>query len=239
MAHRAGTRLLHRLRRSLGGGDAREPGRVNYISLGSHCHMAQALKQAGLRTWSGPFDWIFSSPSMVRHCLADDFATLLDPAQLETTPLSERRNPEECRGRHTYYSAHHGVPFVFNHHDPASSPEDYRFLGDGVRRLRAALANPEGRNHFYLLDAVGTPEAILADICVILAQYGEGNHLTVLRLEGGASEPAIVDLGAPRPDLRCVRLSARSTSVGLRFSDSSDDKLLLGFLQEEARRVGR
>jgi hypothetical protein len=176
---------------------------------------------------------------MVRHCLADDFATLLDPAQLETTPLAERRNPEEGRGRHKHYAAHHGVPFVFNHHDPASSPEDYQFLAEGVRRLRAALRDRTTQNRFYLLDAIDTPEATFSDICVALAQYGEGNHLTVFRIEAGAVEPALDDLGSSRADLRCVRLATRSPTVGLRFLDPADDAVLLGFLQQEARRVTR
>ena len=38
--------------RRLGRRDAREPGPVNHISLGSHCHTAQILKTLGLRTWS-------------------------------------------------------------------------------------------------------------------------------------------------------------------------------------------
>ncbi|HEV7439473.1 MAG TPA: DUF1796 family putative cysteine peptidase, partial [Methylobacterium sp.] len=127
--------LLRSLRR-LGGRTKREPGLVNHISLGTHCHMAQVLKDRGLRTWSGPFDWIFSTPGMVRDCLADDFATLTDRSQLETIPIAERPEPEIGRCRHRLYRERYDHPCVFNHHDPASNEADYAFLTEGVRRFR-------------------------------------------------------------------------------------------------------
>ena len=33
---------------------------------------AQAMEALGWRRWPGPFDWVFSSPEMVAHCLAED-----------------------------------------------------------------------------------------------------------------------------------------------------------------------
>ncbi|MBB2961314.1 DUF1796 family putative cysteine peptidase [Methylobacterium sp. R2-1] len=231
-----GAGLLQGLR-LLGRRDTREPGPVNHISLGSHCHTAQILKGLGLRTWSAPFDWIFSSPGMVRDCLADDFSDLLDRRHYESTPLSERRAPDETRCRHLLYRERYAIPFVFNHHDPASSDEDYRFLEAGVRRLRAALDRPGARNHFYLMTALPTDaETVRAirDALVVRARArGADNHLTVLQLQQGehrAASPLTQE-----PHLDWFRVEVRSASVGVRFADPADD----AFLKEWVREYGR
>ena len=51
------------------------------LSLGSLCAAAKFLQRHQLRAHAGPFDWVFSSPEMVAHCLDDDFAAFLDRTQ--------------------------------------------------------------------------------------------------------------------------------------------------------------
>lgn len=231
-----GAGLLKGLRR-IGLPDRREPGPLNHISLGSHCHTAQLLKGLGLRTWSAPFDWIFSSPGMVRDCLADDFSELLDRRHYESTPLHERVAPEETRCRHRLYRDRHAIPFVFNHHDPATSEEDYRFLQAGVRRLRAALARPGVRNRFYLLTALPTEPEIVHAIRDLLAARaaaaGADSHLTVLTLARGEQPSAQVL--AREPDLAWFAVATRSPSVGLRFADPADDAFVKSLLRQPAQ----
>lgn len=237
-----GRKLLRGLHRRLGGralaAAEREPGLVNHVSLGSHCHMAQVLKTTGLRTWSGPFDWIFSSPGMVLDCLADDFSALLDPAQLESTPLAERQGPNITRCRHRLYGARHAIPFVFNHHDPATSIEDYRFLGAGVRRLRTALASPGAHNHFYLMTSLPAPEAVVLGLCDVLAQGVARNRLTFLQILPGGPVLRVRDAIEPRPNLRWLRLETPSASTGLRFAAPADDEALARIVLAEVGRGG-
>lgn len=185
--------------------------------------MAQILKETGLRTWSGPFDWIFSSPGMVRDCLETDFARLLDPGEYQTVPPAERLGPTITRCRHRYYRDVHAVPCVFNHHDPATSAEDYRFLQEGVRRLRTALADPAARNRHYLLTTVPTTTEDLLAIHDHLSRWPSRNRLVVLRVTAGADRPRTdrVDLG--RPDLVIHDIHTRSPSLGLRFAEQGDD----------------
>ena len=218
--------LLHGLARRLGRPDAREPGAVNHVSLGAHCHMAEVLKRTGLRGWSGPFDWIFSGPGMVRDCLADDFAALLDRAQYESTPLDARPAPHQSSCRHRLYAERHAIPFVFNHHDPATSEADYRFLAEGVRRLRTALADGGARNRFYLLATLPPDAGVVTDLCDRLATFGARNHLSLIEAMPGADAPGVVACPAPRPNLTWVRLATRSASTGVRFADPADDRLL-------------
>jgi hypothetical protein len=46
---------------------------MNYISLGSECSCAAALRHLGLRDYALPFDWISSDPSKIYSCIVDDF----------------------------------------------------------------------------------------------------------------------------------------------------------------------
>lgn len=237
MSRVPGARLLKRLVRHLPRRDTREPGALNHVSLGSHCHMAQILKTEGLRTWSGPFDWIFSAPGMVRDCLADDFTALLDRSQYESTPLEERVAPHETRCGHRLYRERHAIPFVFNHHDPATSETDYRFLEAGVRRLRAALDGPGRRNRFYLMTTVPADPEVFPAIRSLLAARRAQNHLTVLELVPGAAQPATVER-AREDGLDWLRVETRSPSTGIRFADPSDDAFVMALIRERARLGG-
>ena len=234
-----GTSFLRGLGRRLGGllGSEREPGLVNHVSLGAHCQMAHVLKTLGLRSWSGPFDWIFTMPGMVRDCLADDFADLLDRTQLETIPLVERQGEGIWRGRHRLYRERHGLECVFNHHDPAADDADYRFLSEGVRRLRTALANPEAENRFWLLTHLHTPMEMVQSICDALAQSESRNHLTFLQHVPGAPECRVVTGEATRPDLRWLAVETPSASIGLRLADPADDAFLIDVIAAESRRL--
>jgi hypothetical protein len=46
---------------------------MNYISLGSECSCAAALRHLGLRDYALPFDWISSDPIKIYTCIVDDF----------------------------------------------------------------------------------------------------------------------------------------------------------------------
>lgn len=49
--------------------------RFNFLSMGSECSAAAAIKGLGLRTASYPFDWIRSNNAIpIIACLSDDFA---------------------------------------------------------------------------------------------------------------------------------------------------------------------
>ncbi|WP_442919172.1 DUF1796 family putative cysteine peptidase [Methylobacterium sp. Leaf118] len=226
-------RLLKRLRRRLPRRDTREPGAVNHVSLGSHCHMTQILKSLGLRTWSGPFDWIFSCPGMVHDCLADDFAALLDRDQYESTPLPQRRASDETCCRHRLYGERYAIPFVFNHHDPATSERDYRFLQEGVRRLRTALDRPAARNHFYLMTALPLDPGLVPAIHDRLAARCAGSHLTVLQLVPEAGRRAASEI-ARHGTLAWFRIETLTASVGLRFADPEDDAFVIALLRGQA-----
>lgn len=112
---------------------------ASYVALGTHCFSSSFLRRLGVREWSGPFDWTFSSLPMVAHCIADDFKTFLDRSQYEPVPVDQRPNgPTVNRVQHRFYLASFGVQFVFNHHD-VHLDEGYDYIVRCVDRFRAAL----------------------------------------------------------------------------------------------------
>ena len=110
------------------------------IALGTRCLTAYALRRLGLNEAPMPFDWLQNSPSMVRHCLETDFATLLDRSLYRS--LTGKRGPndphEGCA--HEYYARAHDLPFLFTHNDPTREA-DYRYLTTCIDRFRAVLSS--------------------------------------------------------------------------------------------------
>jgi hypothetical protein len=51
---------------------------MKFISIGPYCSTAYILKVNNLRTESYPFDYIFSSLEIVKHCINDKFNIFLD-----------------------------------------------------------------------------------------------------------------------------------------------------------------
>ena len=216
--------------------DDREPGASNVASLGCNCQMAHVLKTLGLRQWSGPFDWIFTMPGMVRDCLADDFVTLIDRTQLETVPEAERQGPDITKGRHRLYREAHGLECVFNHHDPAASPADYIFLTEGVRRLRAALDMTGARNRLWMMSHLHTPRPVIEEIAALLALRPSRNHLTFVQLEPGHGRVEVAEAADLAPNLRWLTIRIPSPPVGLRLPEPFDDAALVALLRAEAAR---
>ncbi len=229
--------LFGALGRLLGRGDAREPGSRNHVSLGCNCQMAHVLKTLDLRHWSGPLDWIFSMPGMVRDCLADDFSSLLDREQLETIPDAERRGADIWRGRHRLYRERHGLECVFNHHDPAANAADYTFLSEGVRRLRTALDTSGIDNRLWMMTHLHTERTLAVEIADLLASRASRNHLTFIQIKTGHAAVRVVEAVDLRPDLRWLTVETSSEPVGLRLADPADDARLVAVIQAESGRV--
>lgn len=132
------------------------------ISLGCRCSQASVYRAFGHRRYACPFDWIFSSPKMVIHCLQDDFKQFLDRQLLyqngssfDAIGLKPGSAPRERRliGHKFYSTLTSGVGrgTIFNHRDPLHNDEDYDYLVRCVERFRLALASEE-RKLFVILN---------------------------------------------------------------------------------------
>ena len=60
---------------------------AHVLSLGTRCLVADVLRDIGLRRFSCPFVWLFSSTEMVRHVLENDFRDFLDKSRISRSGL--------------------------------------------------------------------------------------------------------------------------------------------------------
>jgi len=110
---------------------------IEFVSLGSHCLVSYTLKEMGLKRYSYPFDWIFSRPSMIEHCIKDSFALLADRSQYK--PVFDETGTEQAgRCHHAFYRESFGVDRVFNHRDMRIE-ENYQYLLRCISRFSQLL----------------------------------------------------------------------------------------------------
>ena len=95
-------------------------------SLGSLCHSSQILKRNKFKKCSYPFDWIFSSSDNIIHCIEDDFNIFLDKSYYV--------NVSETQCGHSKY--HYSM---FNHHNPLTNIDHYRYFTRCVARFKMLL----------------------------------------------------------------------------------------------------
>jgi hypothetical protein len=62
----------------------------NYISFGSDCYPAFALRDLGLRPYALPFDWIVSSIDTIIECINDDFLFFHKNLNLSSSRLCDK-----------------------------------------------------------------------------------------------------------------------------------------------------
>eukprot|EP00927_Polykrikos_kofoidii_P070140 TRINITY_DN6604_c0_g1_i1.p1 TRINITY_DN6604_c0_g1~~TRINITY_DN6604_c0_g1_i1.p1 ORF type:complete len:558 (+),score=71.44 TRINITY_DN6604_c0_g1_i1:103-1776(+) len=115
------------------------------VSLGSLCVTASWLQGQGLRTGSGPFDWVHSSPTMVRHCLRDNFTQYLDRSLYHVAG--------QTIGHMTYSDMQLGEnrKAVWLHHDPLRRDDDHALMARCVDRLRNVLRDKSSERKLFLL----------------------------------------------------------------------------------------
>lgn len=218
-------------------GGAPKPGIVNHVSLGTVCHTASALRDAGLRRWTGPFDWVFSVPRMVADCVRDDFAELLDPAQLRSVPAAELSGGATRQCRHVGYEGRYGLPILFNHHDPAGSAEDRAALGRAVARLRTALGGAFDNVFYVTAVDYELPAADAEALAAALAGLPSRNRLVVISVttgQDGRRSLTREPLAGGAVPMLGVRLRTGSAWRALRFADPADDALLETGLRDAA-----
>jgi len=92
-----------------------------FVSIGAGCSCASALKDAALRYYSYPFDWLFGADFLDRiKILTDNFENWLEKDYL--TKIGSRTSPEPCD---IYKNIKTGI--VFNHDFPIDTPLEDSF----------------------------------------------------------------------------------------------------------------
>lgn len=129
-------------------------------SIGAACSCAQSLISAGLRTTSGPFDWLWGSDFLGRiNILCSDFYRFIEKDDLTSCGCNNGDAKNLCDIYKNEYTK-----LVLNHDFPASvSLEDsYADVSQKYeRRINRMLANINSAEFVLLVGAVWSVENIL------------------------------------------------------------------------------
>jgi hypothetical protein len=106
------------------------------ISLGEKCHTSSFLKRNYLKKASYPFDWIFSNPYSIMHCLDTKFKIFLDKSYYTFN------NPNIKIQTHSFYYPD-GLT-MFNHHNPLNL-DDFNYFERCIERLNNVLESDENK----------------------------------------------------------------------------------------------
>ena len=192
------------------------------VSIGCSCQTAWQIANADLRLYSGPFDWIFSSPLLVQHCLDDDFATFLDRPNYIQGASRTQWSPRT-------YVDDLSQTVMFNHHDMGID-EDYGRIVRAVERFRTLLALPERKLFVMtmphgLLDQVGRLALVEA-----FSRYTNNFRILLLGIETTPKDALGQDLG--RSPLASCEVCDETHEVW-RFQPVSTNPGGLGYIDPE------
>lgn len=124
---------------------------INHIiSLGDHCFTSYLLKNYQLKRYSLPFDWIFSSPEMIIHCIENNFSFFLDQSKIQSTINSSN----EPSSNHSFYEKHFNIKNMFNHSD-LTIDTNYQYIKRSVERFGRLLESNDNKL-FILIGRVGS-----------------------------------------------------------------------------------
>ena len=207
------------------------------VSFGSLCFPACFMKSHCLRTAAGPFDYIFSSVSMVRHCIEDGFVTLLDQSQY----FKASAVMGKAVG-HSLYSSMIEHRVIFNHHDPRLAHDLEHFVR-AAERFKLVLASP-GRKLFLLVSKQPLSTDELSNLFHTLTRRSTQFELLAIELQVAPNDgvPAAEDEAGAAPSgaapsstvvhveiqsatasvLRVVRQRCRASHTGTAFNDPLD-----------------
>lgn len=155
---RLATRRLA-LRRRPAAASKPEAGAVKHVvSLGSICLTARFLEGQGVRAYKGPFDWLYTSPRMVRHCLTDDFRKYLDKRQYVFDKFDKKRGT----GHKLYNRMQLGQrERMWPHHNlHRADGEDAASFKRAVERFRVVLKDGAHLKLFALCQSVSSSDAL-------------------------------------------------------------------------------
>ena len=109
---------------------------MEFISIGPYCSCVDIINNNGLRNRAYPFDYIFSSLEMVKHCINDRFDIFLDKNYYKHCYDSSENGTH-----HLFYSKYIDTEILRKHH-----------IANNVPDIANNLINREIFLHHNLLD---------------------------------------------------------------------------------------
>lgn len=124
------------------------------VSLGSICCTARFLERHGIRKQKFPFDWLYGSARLVRHCIADNFRQFLSDSQFVI------RRGKRGTGHKLYERMQLGTRSSIWPHHVLTKKVDKDSFKRAVKRFQTLLEDSGSRKLFVLVQNV-TSQAML------------------------------------------------------------------------------
>lgn len=112
-----------------------------FISIGPYCKTVELLKRYNLRLEAFPFDYIYSSLEMIKHCINDKFNIFLDK-KYYTIGTDKNSN------RHTFYCKMLDTDLLLKHHIKQGYNKNYKVSSGNLFNHHNLLHNEETYNAF-------------------------------------------------------------------------------------------
>ncbi|WP_175946595.1 DUF1796 family putative cysteine peptidase [Burkholderia pyrrocinia] len=201
------------------------------VSLGTHCLTSSILRSFGLRRYSLPFDWTFSSPQAMLHCFNDDFQTFLNKTHYRT--VTRKRETTDSGADHVFYLNNYGIVEMFAHRDP-STEADYADLLKTTDRFRRLLASRDPKLFVMIDRPRRRPFGIFGALSRKINRMTQNSALIYIQLKIPTMEAGV----------RSIRLLKRignhasyeftpsSNELGVKFDDPIDNLSIIGLVQQ-------
>jgi hypothetical protein len=168
-----------------------------FISIGPYCTSTVMMRNASVRKQAYPFDYIFSSLSMIEHCLEDKFETFLKDDLLYTNQYLYDVNqvhPSEIISSNHFYEpylqhdtilhiSHLPLPPsipVFRHHN-LTNPETKETFTRRCKRLLDTLKDGRKKIFVYTING-GDYEKELEHFSNYIQKWTTDFHILVFRI---------------------------------------------------------
>lgn len=197
------------------------------VSLGTHCLTSSILKIWGLKQYSLPFDWLFSSPRTILHCLEDDFRTFLDRSFYQPTIGASGDRAAD----HMWYLQNHQVRTMFAHRDP-STDADYQYFVRATARFRKLMRSDDGKLFVMVSEPVFKLQNHFEEISKAIRGLTRNASLVCVQLTKATGVPGSFAMKeiARDGDHALHEFTPSSANAGVGFPDALDDLAVLRLL---------
>lgn len=200
-----------------------------FASLGELCHSSFLLKRNNLKKESYPFDWIFSSANMVKHCIEDDFKMFLNKDLY--IDYNQNKRLKENQSGHIFYNQLIDSEIIFNHHNPLNE-SDYQYLERCVLRLKSMLQKEEKKIFLHFHKRRVSDEDVISsaiDLSNFMGKYT--NNYEVLFINSYVDECRGHTISREK-NLYFLDLKTNEETLGQWFDNEEDNVYLDEILKE-------
>jgi len=159
---------------------------MKIISIGPYCATADILKKHNLRQEAYPFDYIFSSLEMVKHCINNKFNIFLDKKYYTNgTNNNSTKHTFYCKFLDTdillkhhiahRYSVNYKVSSgnLFNHHNLLLHKEHYKAFERRCKRFLDVINEKNNKNFLVYYDKYTNNINDLVEFANYIKYYNE------------------------------------------------------------------